>query len=80
MTAAEAERVLEARAAELRRRARRFTAAGEEFWSVRSSLGRPGELGRAIDEAMGEGQGFVLFRGFERLALRSSGRGDPAVA
>jgi vancomycin resistance protein YoaR len=73
MTAAEAERVLEARAADLAEEPVRFTAAGEEFSVRPKRLGVQANWGAAIDQAMGEGQGFLLFRGFERLALRFQG-------
>lgn len=73
MTAAEARETLQRRAAEATARPVSFTAGGETFSIRARKIGLTTDWDAAIDKALAEGGGFILFRGFERIALQFSG-------
>ena len=73
MTAAEAKRALERRAAEAAAEPVVFTHGGQSFAIEPAALGVSTDWEKAIEEALDAGDGFVLFRGFRRLELRFSG-------
>ena len=80
MTAAEAEQVLEARSTELADEPVRFVAGDEEFSVRPKRLGVQADWSASIDQALAEGEGFFLVRGFKRLALRFQGESiQPSV-
>jgi len=82
MTAQEAQAALESRAAETAGQPVVFTAGGERITLRPQRIGVEADWAAAVDQALGEGDGFVLFRGFRRIALRLSGSdiAVPAVA
>jgi vancomycin resistance protein YoaR len=82
MTADEAQAALEARAAETAGKPVVFTAGDERVVLRPRRLGVETDWASAVRQALNEGDGFVLFRGFKRIALRLSGTdvGVPAVA
>jgi vancomycin resistance protein YoaR len=81
MTAAEARAALDQRAAELSTEPVVFTVGGESITLRPKRLGIQTNWQTAVESALDEGGGFVLFRGFKRIALRLSGSDiAPAVA
>jgi vancomycin resistance protein YoaR len=81
MTAAEARQALQARAARAASQPVVFVHGGERFSVVPARVGVTANWDAAIDQALAEGDGFLLFRGFKRLALRvGSGANVPASA
>ena len=82
MTAGEARRALEKRAAQVSDQPVTFTAGGKTFTVEPKKLGLTTNWDAAIQKALSEGNGFILFRGFERIALRISGSAiaPPATA
>ena len=81
MTAAEAEQALVSRAGALATEPVRFTAAGEEFSIRPKRLGVQANWSAAIDEALAQGDGFFVLRGFERLVLKFRGESlQPSIA
>ncbi len=73
MTAEEATRALEQRAAELADDPVEFTAGGETITLRPQRLGIQASWDAAVEQALAESDGFLLFRGFKRLALRFGG-------
>lgn len=81
LTRADAEQALQERARTVASEPVSFTADGQTFSVVPSATGITADWGAAIDEALAKGEGFLLFRGFERLALRLGGADvEPSVA
>jgi vancomycin resistance protein YoaR len=82
MTADEAQAALEQRADQTAGKPVVFTAGDERITLRPRRLGVETDWAAAVRQALGEGDGFLLFRGFERIALRLSGSdiAVPAVA
>jgi vancomycin resistance protein YoaR len=80
MTAEEARSLLEQRAAAVGDQPVVFVHEGETFALRPLRLGIANDWATAVDEALAKSGGFILFRGFERLALRFGGAEvDPAA-
>jgi vancomycin resistance protein YoaR len=80
MTAEEARAALEKQAAEVAAQPVTFTAAGETFSIRPRKIGISTDWDAAIEDALGKGGGFILFRGFSRIALQISGANvEPSV-
>jgi vancomycin resistance protein YoaR len=73
MTATEAQAALEQQAAGALTEPVVFTAGGEAITLRPKRLGIQADWQSAVERAMEESSGFVLFRGFKRIALRISG-------
>ncbi len=73
MTAAQAKETLEARAADLATTPVVFTAAGETFAIRPKRLGVKVDWDAAIADGLAKSDGFILFRGFNRLVLQIRG-------
>lgn len=82
MTAGEAQAVLGERAAETAGMPVVFTAGDERIIIRPRRIGVETDWASAVRQALGEGDGFVLIRGFKRIALRLGGTdiAAPAVA
>jgi len=81
LTAAQAKQVLEARADQLALTPVAFSAGDETFAIRPKRLGVAADWDAAIADALGRSDGFILFRGFDRLVLRINGADiDPKVA
>ena len=73
MTADEAGVALQERAAEFSTQPVTFTAGGETITLRPRRVGIQADWDAAVRQALDESDGFVLFRGFKRIALRLSG-------
>ncbi len=73
MTAAEATKALEARSARAASRPVVFVHGRQRFTVVPGQVGVSADWAPAVEDALDKGDGFVLFRGFKRLALRLGG-------
>jgi vancomycin resistance protein YoaR len=73
LTASEARTVLERRAAGAAATPVVFTAGGESFSIRPRKLAVTPDWDAAVEEALDAGDGFLVFRGFKRIALRISG-------
>ena len=73
MTPAEAERLLERRAASLDRVPVAFVAGEHRWWLTPKQLGVRADWAAAVDVARRHGDGFGPFRGFRRIGVRVFG-------
>ena len=80
MTASEAIEALETRSAQAASQPVVFVHGGQRFSLVPSRVAHEADWQPVVDEALHDGDGFVLFRGFKRLALRLGGDDVSAAA
>jgi vancomycin resistance protein YoaR len=80
MTAEEATLLLERKAAASAAQPVVFVHGGESFPLTAAKLGATTDWSAAVEQALEESDGFILFRGFERLKLRLSGAEVEPVA
>jgi vancomycin resistance protein YoaR len=80
MTAQEAQRALEARAQRAAARPVVFVYGRQRLQVVPEEVGVSTNWEPAIEQALAEGDGFALFRGFKRLALRIGGGSDVSAS